>query len=244
MGIIRGNKKKIISVALVLIFTVCGFTLYFLNGNKSERVAANMKSEEADQITEGTDTKNIIKDNEQEKAAEENQQAKVNEVSNVKVEEKKEEAKDNVQKSEKPNETPKNNKNQQTQKEPSKPAVQSQKPANKVTTYTSKGLGISFDFPGNWNGKYVIKDNGDELFVYMKHSRNNEGLGLLFKITSHVEDAEHMDTIYGISKEQTINGKKLAIGGPTDYRMIENDPLEKQYREMSSQRNEVLRTLR
>ena len=250
MGIIKDNMKKVISAAVILTLAICGFAVYFLNEDKSERVATNMKSEEADQITEETDTENSIKNNEEEKAAEENEQAKVDEVSNVKVEEKKEQPKENVQQSEKPKETPKANENaktqqtQQTQKEPSKPAVQSQKPANKVTTYTSKGLGISFDFPGNWNGKYVIKDNGDELFVYMKHSRNNEGLGLLFIITSHVEDAQFLDTIYGINKEQTLIGKKLVVGGPTDYRMIENDPLEKQYREMSSQCQEVLRTLR
>ena len=78
----------------------------------------------------------------------------------------------------------------------------------------------------------------------MKHSRNSEGVGLLFIITSHVESGQFMDTIYGINKEQTLNGKKLVVGGPTDYPMIENDPLEKQYREMLSQRSEVLKTLR
>ena len=91
MGIIKNNMKKVISAAVILTLAICGFAVYFLNGDKSERVATNMKSEEADQITEETDTENSIKNNEEEKAAEENEQAKVDEVSNVKVEEKKEE---------------------------------------------------------------------------------------------------------------------------------------------------------
>ena len=245
MGIIKDNMKKIISAAVILTLSICGAVAYFFIGDKSERVATNIKNEDVDSVVE-----KIESEDSDEKKDEENKQAKVDEASNAKVEEKKEEPKENVQKSEKPKETPKANENaktqqtQQTQKEPSKPAVQSQKPANKVTTYTSKGLGISLDFPGNWNGKYVVKDNGDELFVYMKHSRNSEGVGLLFIITSHVESGQFMDTIYGINKEQTLNGKKLVVGGPTDYPMIENDPLEKQYREMLSQRSEVLKTLR
>lgn len=242
MGIIKDNMKKIISAAVILTLSICGAVAYFFIGDKSERVATNIKNEDVDSVVE-----KIESEDSDEKKDEENKQAKVDEASNAKVEEKKEEPKENVQKSEKPKETPKANENvktQQTQQQPSKPAVQSQKPANKVTTYTSKGLGISLDFPGNWNGKYVVKDNGDELFVYMKHSRNSEGVGLLFIITSHVESGQFMDTIYGINKEQTLNGKKLVVGGPTDYPMIENDPLEKQYREMLSQRSEVLKTLR
>ena len=78
----------------------------------------------------------------------------------------------------------------------------------------------------------------------MKHSRNDEGLGLLFIITTNAEDAPFLDAIGRINKEQTLNGRKLFVGGPTGYSMIENDPLEKQYREMLSQRSEVLRTLR
>lgn len=209
MGIIKNNMKKVISAAVILTLAICGFAAYFLNEDKSERVAANMESKELDSITEETDEDNSIENKDEEKAAEENKQAKVDETSNAKVEEKKEEPKENVQQSEKPKETPKANENpkthqtqqtQQTQKQPSKPAAQPKKPANKGTTYTSKGLGISFDLPGNWNGKYVIEDNGDELAVYMKHNKNNRGLGLLFEITSHVEHAQFLDTIYGINK--------------------------------------------
>lgn len=235
-NMIRGNLKKIIGIALILTLAIGGTVIYLISEEKAEMVAANINSEESDLITE-------------EEPIEENIEEPVEEQKPVKVEEKTQAQEENTAKvdndkeTQKVNEQPKKQESQK-QKEQSKPAVQPKKQANKGTTYTSKGLGISFDLPGSWNDKYVIKDTGNELKVFMKHSRNDEGLGLLFIITSDLEMGQFMDTIYGINKEQTLNGKKLVVGSPTDYKMIPNDSLEKQYREMLSQSKDVLRTLR
>jgi hypothetical protein len=128
----------------------------------------------------------------------------------------------------------------------SKPKQQ-EKPVNKgPVTYKSSGLGISFDMPRSWENNYVIKDNGTEIKVYMKHERNSEGAGYLFTITSNIHDYSdgmYLDSIDG-EKKKTINGRQYLVGGPLDFRMDDNDPRVKTYKSMVRECGAVLKTLR
>lgn len=113
-------------------------------------------------------------------------------------------------------------------------------------TYKSTGLHIAFDMPRSWEDNYVIKDNGKEIRVYMKHEQNDIGAGYLFTITSDIHDYNNgmdLDSIGG-EKKKNINGKQYLVGGPLDFRMDDNDPRVKTYKSMVRECSGVLKTLR
>lgn len=233
----RKNLKKVIGISIILVIAISGVAVYALNKENADEISLNadINSEEG----------NII--DEEPAPAKEEESPKVEEVINQQPEEKSDTVKED---------TPKVNNNKEVQKvneEPKEiPKKEKESKENKVTvnksvTYTSKGLGISFDIPGNWTDKYLINDDGKEIRVYMKHNTNSRGGALLFIITNDLtayNNGDLIDTIGGLNKEVTINNKKYLVGGSTDCSIDANDQAINLYREMLSQRKEVLLTLR
>lgn len=227
----RKNLKKAMGISIILVIAISGAAVYALNKEN-----ADINSEEG----------NII--DEEPVPAKEEESPKVEEVINQQPEEKSDIVKEDTPKVnnnnkevQKVNEKPKEIPNKENKSKENKVAV------NKSVTYTSKGLGISFDIPGNWKDKYLVNDDGKEIRVYMRHNTNSQGGALLFIITSDLtayNNGDLIDTIGGVNKEITINNKKYFIGGPTDCSVDANDPAIKLYKEMLSQRKDVLITLK
>lgn len=229
----RKNLRKVVVIVIILVIAISGATVYALNKKNVDEISLNadMNSEEG----------NII--DEEPAPAKEEESIKVEEVISQQPEEKSNTVKED---------TPKvNSNNKQVQEVNEKPKEipnkENKVAVNKSITYTSKGLGISFDIPGNWKDKYLINDNGKKISVYMKHNTNSQGGALLFIITSDLtayNNGDFIDTIGGLNKEITISDKKYLIGGPTDCSVGANDPDIKLYKEMLSQRKDVLLTLK
>lgn len=235
LSLCRKNLKKVIGISIILVIAISGVAVYALNKENTDEKSLNadINSEEYNVIDE--------------EPAKEEESPKVEEVINQQPEEKSDIVKEDTPKInnnkevEKVNEEPKEISKKEKESKENKVAV------NKSVTYTSKGLGISFDIPGNWKDKYLVNDDGKEIRVYMRHNTNSQGGALLFIITSDLtayNNGDLIDTIGGVNKEITINNKKYFIGGPTDCSVDANDPAIKLYKKMLSQRKDVLITLK
>ncbi|WP_143315489.1 Ig-like domain-containing protein [Clostridium sp. HBUAS56017] len=132
-------------------------------------------------------------------------------------------------------------------KSSNKDTIQNEKSVNnKTITYSSKGLGVSFDMPASWENNYIVKDDGIQITVYMKHEDNDNGSAWLFTISSDMHDfsnGDNLDNIYdGIHR--TINGKQYLVGGPTDIGLSENDSKFKLYQTMKKDCSNIIKSLR
>lgn len=99
-------------------------------------------------------------------------------------------------------------------------------------TYTSDNLGITFNVPDSWKGKYDVIEEDGKVSVYMKHKDNNMGIGLLFIIKKQgIDEYEVLNSIDG-KDSVDVNGETLIVGGPTGYCMEDGDSLIPTYNQM------------
>lgn len=229
---IKKHIKLIIAVLTVAILTAAIFVIGKTNNSTSDSSESylaekEVEEEEVDKVEEQSDEQEESESKEDEKVEESESVPTTNTEVSKSVENKEEVKTKEV-------ETKKEN--TEAKKKP------------EAMTYTSKSSNFSFVIPAKWQDKYFIKDDGTTLSVYMKHKDNlSMGSGLLFIITSDLERynyGDFLDTIGGISKHTTLNGKEYLIGGPTDFRINEGDPLEGRYKEMIQERTSVLETLK
>lgn len=242
------NGKIVLGCCALVIIVACGGVVYAVNkidGNNEilceveedevdEEVA---KPEEVETLSETTQPP-IIEEVKPEETANKEEPSVINEnqKENVEVNENQSEP---VKQKEEPKKQPANSTSQQSKPEP-------KQTNNNPISYTSSGLGITFDMPASWRDKYYIEDTGSIVKIYTKHSQNNIGCGLLITITSDGEscgNGEYLDTIGG-EKAKNINGKTYYVGGPLDFRMEEDDSLVEVYRNMIQQRESVVKSLR
>jgi hypothetical protein len=236
---ITGIKKKlIIGCSIAAIVLVSGMGVYAINTTGKEDTSSE-KTVEDNAATE--ENSNQDADSVQKASIEEtqpNQQEKVYENKPSDTE--------NIQnKSEqsKPREQVKQKSNESVNK---KEHVQQKQASNNSITYTSKGLGISFDMPASWANKYDIQDSGTEVMVISKCIDNNIGSGFLFLITSDLNayaEGSQLNPILG-DIHKNINNKKYLIGGPTDTKFWEKDPNFNAYKIMQKECVNVLKSLR
>lgn len=242
------KKKVIIGCSIAAIVLVSGLGVYAMNTTGKEDISS-VKTVENDATTE--EKQNQDADSVQKPKVDKNktvQQEKVtenkpNDTVNINTQSNTENTQNQPVQS-KPTEQVKPKSNESTTK---KENVQQKQAANKPITYTSKGLGISFDMPGDWANKYVVKDNGESIHVFMKNSGVNDGRGLLFTITSNITDYNNgsmLDSVPGVDKTMVIKGRKYLLGAPTGCVVEVGDPDEGLYKNMSHQISQVLKSLR
>lgn len=231
---IKKHIKLIISVLTVTILTAAIFVIGITNNSTADSSESYLaekeveEEEENDKAEEQSEKQEDSESNKDDEKVEESESVPTTTTEVSKPVENKEEVK---------------TKEVETKKENSEAA---KKP--EAVTYKSKSSNFSFVIPAKWQDKYFIQDDGTTLSVYMKHKDNlSRGSGLLFIITSDLDsfnNGDFLDTISGISKHTTLNGKEYLIGGPTDFRMDSGDSLVGRYKEMIQECSSVLKTLK
>ncbi len=90
-------------------------------------------------------------------------------------------------------------------------------------TITSASLGIAFDVPASWAGKYRVDEGDGYLIVYFKPSEPiDDGMGKFFTILTKTseDDAGFFDN----EEEIEINGVTYLVGMPTDVTYSQENP--------------------
>ena len=103
------------------------------------------------------------------------------------------------------------------------PTGQSAAPAGAFEEVVSACLGVAFDVPSAWSGKYRVEEGDNYLAVYFRPSAPiAEGVGNLFSIVlkTSEEDAYMLDN----SVEIAIDGETYIFGTPTDVPYQQQDP--------------------
>lgn len=223
--IIKRNLKALTAVAVILIVTAAGTITYskLKNEGQDNNITA---SEDHETNVE------IINDNEEPAVKDEETPAPQ---PAVEVTEKQ------------PQVVETTSKNVSAVKSEPQPAKAVNVPDNTKITYQSKNFGLEFDMPSSWKDKYYISENENTIRVSMKHDKNDEGYGLLFLITQDFnayDNGNCIDIIGTIDVFQEINGVKYLVGGPTGYGLNFDDPQTALFDTMTSQREDVLKTLR
>jgi len=112
--------------------------------------------------------------------------------------------------------------------------------------YENKQLGFSLTIPGNWTGKYTIKETADGIGVYFKPvnpDSTTEGYGLLFGILKEsAADAGILD-IFGESRTFKAKGIKYIIYFPTDVNFDENHQEFQDFMNFKTQVDDVVKTI-
>ena len=242
------NGKIILGCCALVIIVACGGVVYAVNKiDGNNEILCEVEEDEVDE--------DVAKPKEVETLSETTQPPIIEEVKPEETANKEpsvinENQKENVEVNENQSEPVKQKEEPKKQTVNQNPQPSNPNPTlvvdNTPITYTSSGLGITFDMPASWKDKYYIEDTGSTVKIYTKHSQNNIGCGLLVTITSDGEscgNGEYLDTIGG-EKVKNINGNTYYVGGPLDFRMGEDDPLVEVYKNMIQQRGSVVKSLR
>jgi hypothetical protein len=242
--------KAIIGVSAIVLVLASGFAVYAINSSNQESKTSDKEVEDTSCLANLDEDTDPI----QEQVKTEEKQPIEQTVTDENVQKVNSNADVQKNTSNNKNETTKNqsveqNKAKSTEVNSSKQGNEEGKQVDtKPITYTSKGVGISFDMPASWANKYTIKDNGTQVVVYMKREQNlGTGDGCLFIITSNIEDygkGSFLDSVAGINKITVVNGKNYLVGPPTDCRIELGDPDQDTYKTMTHQISQVLKTLR
>jgi hypothetical protein len=237
------HKKIIIGCSICAVILVSGFGVYVINTVGKEDISSEQKVE--DNITnENTSDENVKEKEKQPVDQPKVDENKPNDTTNTNAQNNADSRRNKSTQSQQVEQT----KSKRNEKNTKKQNVQEKQVSNKPITYTSKGLGLSFDMPTSWVNKYVIKDNGTEISFYMNHDSSlGEGDGLLFIITSDINDYDKgglLDTIADIKKIKEIKGKKYLVGGPKDCRIEKGNPDKDTYITLVQQVPQVLKSLR
>jgi len=114
--------------------------------------------------------------------------------------------------------------------------------------YENKNLGFSFTIPASWSGKYAIKETADGIHVYFKPATpgnpDTQGNGFLFGIVKEsTVNADHFDTV-GQPRTFEANGVKYIVGGPTGVTFSDSDPEWGNFKNISNQVKDVVKTIK
>ena len=117
--------------------------------------------------------------------------------------------------------------------------------SNNFYKYENNKLGFSFTLPASWNGKYIIKEAPEGIYVLFKPvSTDTEDLGLLFSVVkSNPENDAPLDNI-GEPRYFEAKGIKYEVGGPRDIGFPETHKEFKNYIELKNEAKDVIKTIK